>query len=55
MWGAAQAVRYKQEMPQLVTQDEMVSMLTGEFDLSVDATLDKVVLAKAMEWSYEKE
>ena len=55
VWGAAEKVRYQQEMPRLISQDEMVLTLTGEFDLSEQHLLNKVVLTKAADWSYEAE
>jgi hypothetical protein len=42
-------------MPSLLDRTELVEYLAGRFPLEEKLHLDKIVMCKALDWSYEKE
>lgn len=54
-WGVAQPVKYEAAMPTLWNENEFIEFMSGQRVLNVREVLDKALLSKAVEWSYEKE
>ena len=55
MWGGAMPINYSDCMPRLLNRVELVEYLAGKFPLEDKLHLDKIVMCKALDWSYEKE
>jgi hypothetical protein len=55
MFGIAKPVQYVEDMPPLMSDDEVVAMLSGSGSLIEAGLMDKLVYTKALHWRYEQE
>jgi hypothetical protein len=54
-WGAAKPVIYRENMPVLADEDNLVRLLSGEGNISKPALFEEAVFVKAIDWQYERE
>jgi hypothetical protein len=54
-WSAGKAVRYQQEMPTLLNEEELSDVICGRTHIDPFAVMEKIVFTKSLAWAHERE
>ncbi|WP_081494402.1 DUF2971 domain-containing protein [Bradyrhizobium genomosp. III] len=54
-WTVAKPIRYCEQMPRFVDEEELRALITGQAELRREAIVERTIFSKAQEWHYERE
>ena len=55
LFKAAEPVEYRTSMPRMLSEDDMVALLSGQFSINKERVWHNAVFVKAADWAYERE
>jgi hypothetical protein len=55
IFAVAEPIDYRKVMPRMLNEDDLVAMLSGQFEIDREKVWKNAILVKAEDWAYERE